>query len=92
MALVSRNTESRSEGYFRGEWATAVQRLQKVQGRKLLFPVIVDEQPKANEGYQLVPEAFRQFQFSHAPGGRMSPELRAELSEQLKIFRRARQS
>ena len=68
-----------AKGYFRGEWTTAVQRLPKVQGRKLLFPVIVDEEPKANASYELVPDAFRQFQFSHAPGGRMSPQLRAEL-------------
>jgi hypothetical protein len=92
IALISKNTESRTEGYFRREWSIALQRLASISGRKLLFPLIIDAQPKADGSYELVPDAFRQFQFGHAPGGRMSPEFCTELSQQLKIFRRSRQS
>jgi hypothetical protein len=38
----------------------------------------------------IVPEEFNAFQYSHAPGGHMNDDLKAEFREQLRELRRAR--
>jgi hypothetical protein len=37
-----------------------------------------------------VPEAFKAFQFSHAPAGRISDTCKSELRDQLRTVRRAK--
>jgi hypothetical protein len=90
--VLSRNTEQRQEGYFRLEWHEATERLLRMQGRKFIFPVVVDPEFGAMEQYALVPRAFRAYQYTHAPGGQMPEALRDELQAQLREFRRARAS
>jgi hypothetical protein len=91
LPLVSSNTEQRTEGYFRREWSEAAERCRKIQGRKLIFPVVIDPQYNGDMSrYMLVPEQFKAFQFSHAPMGRMTIELKQEIQEQLRSQRRAR--
>jgi TIR domain-containing protein len=89
--LLSANTERRTEGYFRLEWSEAVERARRIQGRKFIFPTVIDsDYHGARDDYLLVPEAFKSFQYSHAPAGRISEELKSELREQLRSMRRAR--
>jgi hypothetical protein len=91
LPLLSANTEQRTEGYFRLEWAEAAERSRRIQGRKFIFPIIVDPDCAGSPNrYDLVPEQFKAFQFSHAPLGQMSDELRAEIREQLRAMRRAK--
>jgi hypothetical protein len=91
LPLISRNTERREEAFFREEWIEAVERSRKIQGRKFIFPIVIDaDYAGAMERYALVPEQFRALQYSHAPAGQISEELRQELKEQLRAVRRAR--
>lgn len=91
LPLISANTEQRTEGYFRLEWSEAADRSRRIQGRKFIFPIVTD--PDFSGGmsrYSLVPEAFKAFQYSHAPAGQMPPELKVEITEQLRNLRRGR--
>jgi TIR domain-containing protein len=93
LPLLSANTEQRSEGYFRREWDEAAERSRRIQGRKFIFPVAIDPDYSGDMGrYGLVPERFRAFQYSHAPGGELGDALKGELVEQLRALRRARTS
>jgi hypothetical protein len=91
LPLLSSNTEQRTEGYFRLEWNEAAERSKKIQGKKFIFPIVIDADYAGAMGrYALVPEAFRAVQYCHAPGGQISDDLKNELREQLRTVRRAR--
>lgn len=91
LPLLSANTEQRSEGYFRREWDEAAERSRRIQGRKFIFPIAIDPDYSGDMGrYGLVPERFKAFQYSHAPGGELGDALKGELVEQLRMLRRAR--
>jgi hypothetical protein len=91
LPLLSANTEQRTEGYFRLEWNEAAERSKKIQGRKFIFPIVIDPDYSGAMGrYPLVPEAFKAVQYCHAPAGQISEELKRELREELRTLRRAR--
>ena len=91
LALISANTERQDEAFFREEWIEAVERSRKIQGRKFIFPIVIDPDYTGAMGYYaLVPEQFRAFQYSHAPAGQMSEDLKQELIQQLRTLRKAR--
>jgi hypothetical protein len=91
LPLLSVNTEQRTEGYFRLEWTEAAERSRRIQGRKFIFPIVIDPDYAGGMGrYALVPEQFTAFQYSHAPAGQMSNELKGEIREQLRALRRGR--
>ncbi len=91
LPVLSANTEQRTEGYFRLEWHEAAERSRRIQGRKFIFPIVVDPDYAGNMGrYALVPEAFKAVQYSHAPAGQISDEVKGEIREQLRTLRRAR--
>jgi hypothetical protein len=91
LPVLSANTEQRTEGYFRLEWHEAAERSRRIQGRKFIFPIVVDADYVGNMGrYALVPEAFKAVQYSHAPAGQISDEVKGEIREQLRTLRRAR--
>ena len=93
LPLLSVGTEEREEGFFRGEWNLAAERSKMIQGREFIFPVVVDPEFDGNPTrYRLVPDEFRKFQFSHAPGGRMNDELRQAISDTIRKLRRRRPS
>jgi TolB-like protein len=67
IALVSANTNARSEGYFRREWNLAVHRmLDMADDQPFLLPVLIDDTP---EPAARVPDRFRERQWSRMPGG-----------------------
>jgi hypothetical protein len=75
MALISANTESRHEGYFRREWRLAVERtLDMADDHLFLLPVVIDD---TSEAGARVPEKFLTVQWLRVPGGRPTPGLEA---------------
>src|SRR5438876_3529676 len=65
--IISANTESRSEGYFRLEWKLAVDRSHLMaDDRPFLLPVVIDDTPDASAR---VPDRFRERQWSRLPAG-----------------------
>jgi TolB-like protein len=69
MPIISAHTQARPEGYFRLEWHLAEQRSYLMaQSKPFIVPVVVDETTDANA---LVPDRFRERQWSRLPGGRV---------------------
>ncbi len=67
MALISANTNARSEGYFRREWNLAVQRmLDMADDQPFLLPVLIDD---TSEASARVPDRFRERQWTRLPDG-----------------------
>jgi hypothetical protein len=85
--LLSASTQSRTEGYFRREWDEAAERSRRIQGRKFIFPVVIDAEFGGMGGYTLAPPQFQTYQYSHAPKGELTEALKAEISEQLRALR-----
>jgi TolB-like protein len=65
--IISNNTHSRGEGYFRLEWKLAVDRSHLMAAdQPFLVPVVVDDVPDTDPR---VPERFREVQWTKLPGG-----------------------
>jgi hypothetical protein len=75
MPIISAQTESRSEGYFRREWRLAAERtLDMADDRTFLLPVVIDGTTEAGAR---VPPKFLDVQWMRLPGGRPTPALKA---------------
>jgi TolB-like protein/Flp pilus assembly protein TadD len=69
--IISVNTASRLEGYFRLEWKLAVDRTHLMAAEKaFLLPVVIDATRESNAH---VPERFREVQWTRLPGGDTPP-------------------
>src|SRR6202040_4130593 len=65
--IISANTASRPEGYFRLEWGLADQRTQMIARNKtFIVPVCVDATPDAGAD---VPDSFLRVQWTRLPAG-----------------------
>jgi TolB-like protein/Flp pilus assembly protein TadD len=65
--IISANTQSREEGYFRREWKIAVDRTNDMaEDRAFLLPILIDN---ISDAEARVPEKFRQVQWTRLPGG-----------------------
>jgi TolB-like protein len=65
--LISKNTHSRGEGYFRLEWKLAVDRSHLMASDlPFLLPVVVDDTPDQEDR---VPDRFREVQWTRLPSG-----------------------
>ena len=65
--VISKNTESRSEGYFRLEWKLAVDRSHLMSDdQAFLMPVVIDD---TSDAMARVPDRFRERQWSRLSGG-----------------------
>ena len=65
--VISKNTESRSEGYFRLEWKLAVDRSHLMaDDQAFLMPVVIDD---TGDAQARVPDRFRERQWSRLSGG-----------------------
>jgi len=65
--VISANTRARVEGYFRLEWKLAVDRSHLMAAeRAFLLPVVIDATRDADV---LVPDKFREVQWTRAPAG-----------------------
>ena len=75
MPLISAQTESRPEGYFRREWRLAVERtLDMADDHPFLLPVVIDDTTQAAAR---VPERFLTVQWTRVPGGHPTAALEA---------------
>jgi TolB-like protein len=75
MPLISAQTESRHEGYFRREWRLAVERtLDMADDHPFLLPVVIDDTDAARAR---VPEKFFAVQWLRVPDGAANPALEA---------------
>jgi TolB-like protein/Flp pilus assembly protein TadD len=69
--VISANTASRHEGYFRLEWGLADQRTQMMaRNRVFILPVSPDSTPDAGAD---VPESFQRAQWTRLPNGETPP-------------------
>jgi TolB-like protein/tetratricopeptide (TPR) repeat protein len=67
IAVISRHTHERDEGYFRLEWKLAVDRCHLMAAdRAFLLPVVIDD---TRDDDERVPERFREVQWTQLPGG-----------------------
>jgi TIR domain len=92
LALISANTEALARGYFRTEWNEVVERDSEfILGHRIVVPVVVDSEFDGDAGrFKAIPERFRGLQFSHAPGGHVSKELRETILDALRELGRRR--
>jgi len=89
VALISRHTEARWEGYVFREWREAVERSKSVMNRRFIIPVVIDVDYDGNPArLKQLPEEFREFDFGRAPGGTPSDALLAALTQGIRAMRR----
>jgi TolB-like protein/tetratricopeptide (TPR) repeat protein len=75
--VISTNTASRREGYFRLEWDLADQRSHRMaRDQTFIVPVCVDATPGAGAD---VPESFHRVQWTRLPNGQAPPEFVARI-------------
>jgi TolB-like protein/Tfp pilus assembly protein PilF len=73
LPVISHTTHDRVEGYFRLEWKLAVDRSHLIAaGRPFLLPVVIDD---TRDDDELVPERFREVQWTRLPGGETPPSF-----------------
>jgi tetratricopeptide (TPR) repeat protein len=73
VAIISRHTEERLEGYYRLEWKLAVDRSHLMSEAKVfLLPVVIDD---IDNTLAKVPDRFRDVQWTRLPGGEPSGEF-----------------
>src|SRR3954471_8742290 len=71
--IISANTQSRHEGYFRIEWDLAAERARGIaSGVAFILPVVIDD---TREPEALVPDRVRAVQWTRLPGGVVTPEV-----------------
>jgi tetratricopeptide (TPR) repeat protein len=81
LAIVSANTQRRTEGYFRLEWRLAEQRSHLMaRGRPFLVPVVIDETREAGAH---VPDGFLDVQWTRLPGGQCDAAFAARIQQLL---------
>jgi TolB-like protein len=79
--IISANTRARVEGYFRLEWKLAVDRSHLIAAeRAFLLPIVIDD---TREGDALVPDKFRELQWTRLPAGETPPAFVARVAELL---------
>jgi TolB-like protein/Flp pilus assembly protein TadD len=79
--IISSNTASRHEGYFRLEWDLADQRTHMIaRNRAFIVPVCLDATPDAGSD---VPESFQRVQWTRLPAGGTPPEFGTRIQKLL---------
>ena len=79
--IISANTQSRREGYFRIEWKLAAQRTHAIaDGTPFLLPIVIDDTRDADA---LVPEEFRAVQWTRLPDGETNAAFCARVKKLL---------
>lgn len=76
IAVISKNTERRNEGFFRREWNIALERDRGIHfSRKFIVPVVIDE----TSDPAVVPPRFSQLNYTWLPDGKVTPPFVREL-------------
>ncbi len=88
--LISANSHSRAEGYFRLEWKLAVDRSHLMAtDRAFIVPVVIDATPDSDDR---VPDRFREVQWMRLPGGETPPAFVERIQRLLSLPSTARAS
>jgi len=83
MPIISANTRARAEGYFRLEWKLAVDRSHLMAAeRAFLLPVVIDG---TGDFEALVPDKFREVQWTHLPAGEAPETFVQQVSRLLSL-------
>jgi hypothetical protein len=78
LAVVSKHTEARREGYFRREWSFALERDRGIfSGKQFIVPVVIDDTSEL----RAVEPRFKELNHKRLPGGKVTPEFVQELKE-----------
>jgi TolB-like protein/Flp pilus assembly protein TadD len=81
--IISRNSQTRTEGYFRLEWRLADQRTHLMaRSRAFLAPVCIDQ---TREAQAEVPESFTAVQWTRLPDGSMTPAFATRIAALLNL-------
>jgi TolB-like protein/Flp pilus assembly protein TadD len=73
IAVISANSETRDEGYFRHEWKLSVERTHHMSDKKpFLVPVVIDDTPERGAS---VPDKFHEVQWTRLPRGETPPDF-----------------
>jgi hypothetical protein len=76
LAIISRNTERRREGFFRREWNIALDRDKNIdRGRPFIIPVIIDDTAEPST----LPQRFYDLNYTWLPGGKVTPPFVRDL-------------
>ena len=79
--IISANTQSREEGYFRREWKLAVDRTNDMaEDRTFILPIVIDG---IADSEARVPEKFREVQWTHLPGGSVTQAFAGRVQQLL---------
>ncbi len=88
--IISSNSHSRAEGYFRLEWKLAVDRSHLIASdHAFLLPVVIDATPEDDDR---IPERFRDVQWTRLPGGETPPAFSERVARLLAVAEPARAS
>lgn len=81
LPVISAATQARGEGYFRREWKLAVERtMDMADGVPFLFPIVLDG---VTDRDALVPEVFRQVQWTRVGSDGLPPAFVTNIAELL---------
>jgi hypothetical protein len=80
LAILSANTEKRTEGYVFREWRTAIKRSYSMLNQSFIIPVMIERWNKPTD-YRQVPDEFRDLHFGFAPDCEPDESLRLLLRD-----------
>lgn len=87
--LISPQTESQGDGFFRREWEWALERLETLEGgTRFVLPATLEEGLAPTQ----VPPTFRKLPLGAAPGGMPSPDFLRECIAAVRQLRASRNS
>jgi TIR domain/SIR2-like domain len=70
--LISRQTETQADGFFRREWEWAIERMENLEGgSRFVVPALLEDGLAASQ----LPPTFRKLTLGTAPAGQPSPDL-----------------
>ncbi len=82
MAVISKSTERRLEGFFRREWHFALERDRSMHhGRKFIIPVVVDQ----IDAPEAVPLRFSDINYTWLPGGTVTEGFVGDLRNRKRL-------
>jgi hypothetical protein len=85
--LISRQTETQAEGFFRREWEWAIERMENLEGSvRFIVPAMIEDGLAAGQ----LPPIFRKVTPGLAPAGQPSPELLRECINSVRQLRSRR--
>jgi hypothetical protein len=90
LPIISATTQGRKEGYFRGEWLIAAERLRQISDRETwVIPIAIDETPEKGAD---IPQIFvtRELQWLRLRGGKPTPEFTERMTDLLRDERKRR--